>query len=54
MEVKHYARNTEQQNQALSALLFLYRNVLKQELGPVNSVRLRSSQHAPTALRGLK
>ena len=50
IRVKHYARNTEQQNQALSALLFLYRNVLSQELGPVDSVRARSSQHVPTVL----
>jgi site-specific recombinase XerD len=38
------------QNQALSALFFLYRNVLGQELGPVDSVRARTSQHVPTVL----
>ena len=38
------------QNQALSALLFLYRNVLSQELGPVDSVRAKPSQHVPTVL----
>jgi site-specific recombinase XerD len=36
----------------LSALLFLYRNVLSQELGPVDSVRAKPSQHAPTVLSG--
>lgn len=38
------------QNQALSALLFLYRNVLSQELSPVDSVRAKPSQHVPTVL----
>ena len=93
IQVKHYARNTEQsyvywikkyilfhnkrhpkemgtgvvhaflthlaleehisastQNQALSALLFLYRNVLSQELGLVDLVRAKPSQHVPTML----
>jgi integrase len=31
-------------------LLFLYRNVLSQELGPVDSVRAKPSQHVPTVL----
>jgi len=39
------------QNQALSALLFLYRYVLKQPLGEeVDAVRARPSQHLPTVL----
>lgn len=38
------------QNQALSALLFLYRNVLSQELSPVDSVRAKPSQHVSTVL----
>jgi site-specific recombinase XerD len=36
------------QNQALSALLFLYRNVLKQPLSEsVDAVRARQSKHLP-------
>jgi hypothetical protein len=38
------------QNQALSALLFLYREVLHQELGPVDSVRARKPKRLPTVL----
>ena len=38
------------QNQALSALLFLYRNVLILELGAIDSVRAKPSQHVPTVL----
>jgi site-specific recombinase XerD len=38
------------QNQALSALLFLYRHVLKQELGLLDSVRAKPSQDVPTVL----
>jgi site-specific recombinase XerD len=39
------------QNQALSALLFLYRNVLKQPLSEsVDAVRARQSKHLPTVL----
>ncbi len=45
---EHISAST--QNQALSALLFLYRNVLGQELGPVNSVRAGPFQHVPTVL----
>jgi len=37
-------------NQALSALLFMYRNVLRQELGPVESEQAKTSLHMPTAL----
>jgi integron integrase len=45
---EHISAST--QNQALSALLFLYRNVLSQELGLVDSVRAKPSQHVPTVL----
>jgi site-specific recombinase XerD len=38
------------QNQALSALLFLYNNVLSLELGLVDYVRAKPSQHVPTVL----
>ncbi|PZD73819.1 Tyrosine recombinase XerD [Acaryochloris thomasi RCC1774] len=39
------------QNQALSALLFLYRYVLKQPLGDsIDAVRAKQSQHLPTVL----
>jgi integron integrase len=39
------------QNQALSALLFLYRNVLKQPLSEsIDAVRARQSKHLPTVL----
>ena len=39
------------QNQALSALLFLYRIVLHQELDyPIDSVRAKPSQHLPEVL----
>jgi len=39
------------QNQALSALLFLYREVLKQELDyPIDAVRAKESQHLPAVL----
>ena len=39
------------QNQALSALLFLYRTVLHQELDyPIDSVRAKPSQHLPEVL----
>ena len=39
------------QNQAFNALLFLYRDVLKQTLGPVNSLRAKTPvtvRHAPS------
>jgi site-specific recombinase XerD len=45
---EHISAST--QNQALSALLFLYRNVLSLELDPVGSVRAKPSQHLPTVL----
>jgi site-specific recombinase XerD len=38
------------QNQALSTLHFLYRNVLSQELGPVDSVRAKPSQRVVNVL----
>jgi site-specific recombinase XerD len=39
------------QNQALSALLFLYRYVLKQELdSPVDAIRAKSPRYLPTVL----
>ena len=39
------------QNQALSALLFLYRHVLKKDLdGPIDSVRAKKSKRLPTVL----
>ncbi len=38
------------QNQALSALLFLYREVLKQDLGPVNALRAKKPKRLPTVL----
>ncbi len=45
----HVAAST--QNQAFSALQFLYRDVLHQELaGPVNAMRAKESQHLPAVL----
>jgi integron integrase len=45
----HVAAST--QNQALAALLFLYREVLRQELVyPMETVRARESQHLPAVL----
>jgi integron integrase len=38
------------QNQALNAILFLYREVLGQELGPVQAMRAKKSAHIPTVL----
>jgi integron integrase len=38
------------QNQALSALLFLYREVLHQELGPVDVLRAKRPKRLPTVL----
>ena len=45
---EHISAST--QNQALSALLFLYRNVLNQTLEVVDAVRAKSSQHVLTVL----
>jgi integron integrase len=44
----HIAAST--QNQALAALLFLYRSVLKIELGMLNAVRARRPQRVPLVL----
>ncbi|PSR18908.1 integron integrase [filamentous cyanobacterium CCP3] len=38
------------QNQAFSALLFLYRNVLNQDLGVLDAVRAKRSNYLPTVL----
>jgi integron integrase len=38
------------QNQALSALLFLYRTVLNQELGQLDAIRAKRSRYLPTVL----
>ncbi len=38
------------QNQALSALLFLYREVLNKDLGPINAMRAQKPKHLPTVL----
>ena len=38
------------QNQALSALLFLYKEVLKQDLGPIDALRAKKPKRLPTVL----
>jgi site-specific recombinase XerD len=38
------------QNQALSGLLFLYREVLNLEMSSINAVRAKRSQYVPTVL----
>jgi integron integrase len=38
------------QNQALNAIVFLYRDVLKRDLGNFDAVRARRTRHAPTVL----
>ncbi|MBC7265256.1 MAG: integron integrase [Chloroflexi bacterium] len=38
------------QNQALSALLFLYREVLHQDLGPIDALRAKRPKRLPTVL----
>ncbi|QDT00458.1 integron integrase [Adhaeretor mobilis] len=45
---RHVTSST--QNQALSALLFLYRHVIEKELGDLNAVRAARSRHLPTVL----
>jgi integron integrase len=46
---RHVSAST--QNQALSALLFLYREVLRLDLGPIESVpRARTPDHVPVVL----
>lgn len=38
------------QNQALNALLFLYRELLRQEIGELNAVRARRPKRVPLVL----
>ena len=38
------------QDQALSALLFLYREVLKKDLGPIDALRAKKPKRLPTVL----
>lgn len=38
------------QNQALSALLFLYREVLRRDLGPIDALRAKKPKRLPTVL----
>lgn len=45
---EHVATST--QNQAFSALLFLYREVLHQDLGPVEALRAKRPKRLPTVL----
>ena len=45
---EHVAAST--QNQALSALLFLYREVLHQDPGPIDALRARKPKRLPTVL----
>ncbi len=45
---EHVATST--QNQALSALLFLYREVLHKDLGPIDALRARKPKRLPTVL----
>jgi len=45
---RHIAAST--QDQALSALLFLYKEVLRQEVGSVDAVRARKPKRLPTVL----
>jgi len=45
---EHVAAST--QNQAYSALLFLYREVLHQDLGPINALRAQKPKRLPTVL----
>src|SRR5262249_28191418 len=45
---EHVSAST--QNQALGALLFLYRDVLQMEVGNLDAVRARRAQRVPTVL----
>ncbi len=45
---RHVSAST--QNQALSALLFLYRHVLQRDLGTLDAVRAKRSRHVPVVL----
>jgi len=38
------------QNQALNALVFLYKHVLKKELGSIDAIRARRPKHLPVVL----
>ena len=38
------------QNQALNALVFLYKHVLKKDLGTIDAIRVRRSKHLPVVL----
>lgn len=46
--VRHVSAST--QNQALYAILFLYRELLKVDLGPVDSIRAKEGNHLPVVL----
>jgi integron integrase len=48
LEVRHIAAST--QDQAFNALLFFYRNVLKQEPGKVDAARAKRTQYIPLVL----
>ena len=45
---QHVSAST--QNQAPNALVFLYKHVLKRELGSIDAVRARRSKHLPVVL----
>ena len=45
---QHVSAST--QNQALNALVFLYKHVLKKELGSIDAVRARRPKHLPVVL----
>ena len=45
---QHVSAST--QNQALNALVFLYKHVLKKELGTIDAIRARRSKHLPVVL----
>jgi site-specific recombinase XerD len=45
---KHVSAST--QNQALNALVFLYKNVLQQEIENIDAVRAKRSQRVPVVL----
>jgi len=38
------------QNQALNALIFLYKHVLKRELGLIDAIRARRPKHLPVVI----
>ena len=45
---QHVSAST--QNQALNALMYLYKHVLKKELGSIDAIRARRSKHLPVVL----